>query len=120
MAKDKFDAFMSQYSESNASLNSVVDSEMKPAKKAAPKAAPKRKEQEEITVEQRQALAEARNVNRGRPAVGAVKVAKKRIGFEVDAILAEEFKKVSYRTGIPFGQLYEEAMSDLVKKYATK
>lgn len=116
MAKDKFDAFMSQYSESNASLDSVVDSGKRPA---APKAAPKREEQEEFTVEQRQALAEARNVNRGRPAVGAVKVAKKRIGFEVDAILAEEFKKVSYRTGIPFGQLYEEAMSDLVKKYAT-
>lgn len=121
MAKDKFDAFMSQYSESNASLDSVVDSGKRPAKPAAPKpAAPKREEQEEFTVEQRQALAEARNVNRGRPAVGAVKVAKKRIGFEVDAILAEEFKKVSYRTGIPFGQLYEEAMSDLVKKYASK
>lgn len=118
MAKDKFDVFMSQYSESNASLDSVVDSRKEPVK-PAPKSTPKRKEQEEITIEQRQALAEARNVNRGRPAVGAVKAAKKRIGFEVDALLAEEFKKVSYRTGIPFGQLYEEAMSDLVKKYAT-
>lgn len=119
MAKDKFDVFMSHYSESNASLDSVVDSGKELVKPAAPNAAPKRKEQDDITVEQRQALAEARNVNRGRPAVGAVKAAKKRIGFEVDALLAEEFKKVSYRTGIPFGQLYEEAMSDLVKKYAT-
>lgn len=41
MAKDKFDAFMSQYSESNASLDSVVDSGKEPAKHAAPKAAPK-------------------------------------------------------------------------------
>ena len=120
MAKDKFDIFMSHYSESNDSLNSVVDSGKEPAKPVVPKDASKRKEPEEITVEQRQALAEARNVNRGRPAVGAVKVAKKRIGFEVDAVLAEEFKKVSYRTGIPFGQLYEEAMADLVKKYTSK
>ena len=120
MAKDKFDMFMSQYSESTASLDNVVDSGKESAKPATRKTTPKSPVQEDITVEQRQALAEARNVNRGRPAVGAVKVAKKRIGFEVDATLAEEFKKVSYRTGIPFGQLYEEAMADLVQKYASK
>ena len=43
---------------------------------------------------------------------------KTRIGFQVDPTLAENFKMVSYRTGIPFGQLYEEAMSDLIKKYS--
>lgn len=114
MAKDKFDVFMSHYSESNASLDSVVDS----GKELVKPAAPKRKEQDDITVEQRQALAEARNEHRGRPAKGDEKIKKTRIGFQVDPTLAENFKMVSYRTGIPFGQLYEEAMSDLIKKYS--
>ena len=118
MAKDKFDTFMSQYSSGN-SLGTVVESEKRgtsgkehrsngPAVQAA------------VTPDQRRALAEARNVNRGRPATGAMKEEKTRIGFEVNAALAAEFKQISYKTGIPFGQLYTEAMADLVRKYNAK
>ena len=108
MGKDPFDKFMSNYAESTPTLNTVVEDS--PAVVKKPK--------QEITVEQRQALAEARNEHRGRPAEGDEKVKKTRIGFQVDPTLAENFKMVSYRTGIPFGQLYEEAMSDLIKKYS--
>ena len=118
MAKDKFDTFMSQYSSGN-SLGTVVESGKKgtsemehrsngPAVLTA------------VTPDQRRALAEARNVNRGRTATGAMKEEKTRIGFEVNAALAAEFKQISYKTGIPFGQLYTEAMADLVRKYNSK
>lgn len=112
MAKDKFDTFMSQYSSGN-SLGTVVESGKEhrsngPAVQAA------------VTPDQRRALAEARNVNRGRPATGTMKEEKTRIGFEVNAALAAEFKQISYKTGIPFGQLYTEAMADLVRKYNSK
>ena len=110
MAKDKFDTFMSQYSSGN-SLGTVVESEHRSNGPAVLTA---------VTPDQRRALAEARNVNRGRPATGAMKEEKTRIGFEVNAALAAEFKQISYKTGIPFGQLYTEAMADLVRKYNSK
>ena len=118
MAKDKFDTFMSQYSSGN-SLGTIVESEKrgtseKEHRSNGPAA------QTAITADQRRALAEARNVNRGRPATGAMKEEKTRIGFEVNSALAPEFKQISYKTGIPFGQLYTEAMADLVRKYNSK
>lgn len=120
MAKDKFDVFLNQYNDSTESLNTIMDDKDKTTPKKVTTRVVRDTAPAEITAEQRQALSEARNARRGRPAVGAVKATKKRIGFEVSAALAEEFKQVSYRTGIPFGQLYEEAMADLVKKYASK
>lgn len=119
MGKDPFDKFMSNYSESTPSLNSVVDdTPAVEAKKVASKKPSAPKQNDDITVAQRQALAEARNVKRGRPVSGAEKKEKKiRIGFEIDPKIAEDFKMISYRTGIPFGQLYEEAMTDLISKY---
>lgn len=121
MGKDPFDKFMSNYAESTPTLNTVVEDSpavVEKPKKAAERKPAVRESKQEITVEQRQALAEARNEHRGRPAEGDEKVKKTRIGFQVDPTLAENFKMVSYRTGIPFGQLYEEAMSDLIKKYS--
>lgn len=118
MAKDKFDTFMSQYSSTN-SLETVVESEKKEsAEKEHKRTIPT--VQTSVTADQRRTLAEARNVNRGRPAAGTVKEEKTRLGFEVNAALAAEFKDISYRTGIPFGQLYTEAMTDLVRKYNSK
>lgn len=121
MGKDPFDKFMSNYAESTPTLNTVVKNPSTVVdgyKKTKEKASVLKEQSQEITVEQRQALAEARNEHRGRPAEGDEKVKKTRIGFQVDPTLAENFKMVSYRTGIPFGQLYEEAMSDLIKKYS--
>lgn len=118
MAKDKFDTFMSQYSSRN-SLGTVVESD----KKESAEKEHKRTDptvQTSVTADQRRTLAEARNVNRGRPATGATKEEKTRIGFEVKATLAAEFREISYRTGIPFGQLYTEAMTDLIRKYNSK
>ena len=118
MAKDKFDTFMSQYSSGN-SLGTVVESEKKDsAEKEHNRTATT--VQTSVTADQRRTLAAARNVNRGRPAAGAVKEEKTRIGFEVNSALVAEFKEISYRTGIPFGQLYTEAMADLVHKYTSK
>ena len=120
MAKDPFAQFMSQYEENTQSLDSVVADNTSEA--SAPKRTPVRKQatakKEEVTAEQRKAIADARNEHRGRPAVGTVKKKKTRIGFEVDSELAESFKMISYKTGTPFGQLYEEAMSDLITKYS--
>ncbi|MBS7283682.1 MAG: DNA cytosine methyltransferase [Prevotella sp.] len=42
-----------------------------------------------------------------------------RLGVE-QAAKAAGFKQISYKTGIPFGQLYTEAMADLVRKYNSK
>ena len=42
-----------------------------------------------------------------------------RLGVE-QAAKADGFKQISYKTGIPFGQLYTEAMADLVRKYNSK
>ena len=118
MAKDKFDTFMSQYSSDN-SLGTVVESEKRETSEKKHRSNGTAV-QSVVTSDQRRALAEARNVNRGRPATGAVKEEKTRIGFEVNAALAAEFKQISYKTGIPFGQLYTEAMADLVRKYNSK
>lgn len=119
MAKDKFDTFMSQYSSSGDSLGTVVASEKKETEeKERRRTTPDVRTS--VTADQRRVLAEARNVHRGRPAAGAVKEEKTRIGFEVNSALVAEFKEISYRTGIPFGQLYAEAMADLVKKYNSK
>ena len=118
MAKDKFDTFMSQYSSGN-SLGTVVES----GKKGTSEMEHRSNGPAVLTVvtpDQRRAVAEAWNVNRGRPATGAMKEEKTRIGFEVNAALAAEFKQISYKTGIPFGQLYTEAMADLVRKYNSK
>ena len=118
MAKDKFDTFMSQYSSGN-SLGTVVESGKKGTSEMEHRSNGPAV-QTAVTPDQRRALAETRNVNRGRPATGAMKEEKTRIGFEVNAALAAEFKQISYKTGIPFGQLYTEAMADLVRKYNAK
>ena len=118
MAKDKFDTFMSQYSSGN-SLGTVVESGKRGTSEKEHRSNGSAI-QTAVTPDQRRALAEARNVNRGRPATGAMKEEKTRIGFEINATLVAAFKQISYRTGIPFGQLYTEAMEDLVRKYNSK
>ena len=118
MAKDKFDTFMSQYSSGN-SLGTVVES----GKKGTSEMEHRSNGPAVLTVvtpDQRRALAEARNATRVPPATRVMMEELVCFGFEVNAALAAEFKQISYKTGIPFGQLYTEAMADLVRKYNSK
>ena len=82
MGKDPFDKFMSNYAESTPTLNTVVEDSpavVEKPKKAAERKPAVREPKQEITVEQRQALAEARNEHRGRPAEGDEKVDRKSV-----------------------------------------
>lgn len=118
MAKDQFDNFMSQYNDKTVSLGNILP-EMGGynAKKVEPDTKPTTASSSQITPEQRSQLNKARNVNRGRPATGAKAGNKIRVGFLVNPDLIERFHAVSYKTGIPFGLLHEEAIQDLIDKY---
>lgn len=43
-----------------------------------------------------------------------------RIGNTVNAVLMEQFKKLSEQTRIPMSKLLDEAIEDLIRKYTSR
>lgn len=72
----------------------------------------------EPSPEERKALDDKRNANRGRKAVGEVPGNYKRVGFLCDIDILDKFEAIPYKTGKIKKELFEEALTYIIEKYS--
>lgn len=70
------------------------------------------------TPEEKKALDDKRNANRGRKAAGDAPANYKRVGFVCDIDILEKFEAIPYRTGKMKKELFEEALQYIIEKYS--
>ena len=72
----------------------------------------------EPTPEEKKALDDKRNANRGRKAAGEVPANYKRVGFICDTEILARFEAIPYKTGKIKKELFEEALTYIIEKYS--
>lgn len=73
---------------------------------------------EKPSFEEKKALDEKRNANRGRKAAGEVPGNYKRVGFLCDVDILDKFEAIPYKTGKIKKELFEEALLYIIEKYS--
>ena len=72
----------------------------------------------EPTPEEKKALDDKRNAQRGRKAAGEAPANYKRVGFICDMEILTKFEAIPYKTGKLKKELFEEALMYIIEKYS--
>lgn len=106
--KNELDSFMKNFSGPVVNIEAITGDCEKAASKVTP----------EPTLEEKKALEDKRNANRGRKAAGEAPASYKRVGFLCDTEILEKFEAIPYKTGKIKKELFEEALKYIIEKYS--
>lgn len=106
--KSDLDSFMKNFSGPVVNIDGITGD----TAKAAPAAVA------EPTPEEKKALDDKRNAQRGRKAAGEAPANYKRVGFICDMEILNKFEAIPYKTGKLKKELFEEALMYIIEKYS--